>query len=127
LCGYELIDTALQGRYEEQMSNMMPGDNSGAEPREHSRRCRTQCDRADHVFDEERGIRLLLDAAADLSYWRPGRDDLVGRVMARNNEAFEMLECRWGHRDHSCNCEDIANDDAESEAEGLLDALEGRR
>jgi hypothetical protein len=29
------------------MSNMMPGDNSGAEPAEHERYCRTNCEFAD--------------------------------------------------------------------------------
>lgn len=95
------------------LSNMMPGDNSGAEPAEHYRRCRTQCEQADHAYDNDRGIRLLLSAAADLSYWGPGRDDLVRRVMAANEQAFDLLECRWGHRDHECNCDEIYEDEVQ--------------
>jgi hypothetical protein len=57
------------------MSNMMPGDNSGAEPRPHDPRCRMSCDDDDCTF----------------------RDG------------------------HYCTCDDLAADDAEREAQALME------
>lgn len=84
---YELIDTAPQGRYEEQMSNLPPGFH---EPREHDERCAALCPYA-------------------------------------AQPVMEGYSCRNWHRSHDCTCDDLHEADRESEAEGLLDALEGRR
>jgi len=53
-------------------SNMMPGDNSGAEPRPHDRRCASLC-----------------------PYPIPRAEDYAA--------------CWWGHLDHSCDCDEIAD------------------
>jgi hypothetical protein len=64
------------------MSNMMPGDNSGAEPREHDDRCAALCD-----VDTER--------------------------------------CTI-HNGHACNCDNLAEQDAEREAEAYAEYLYDR-
>ncbi len=61
--------------------NMMPGDNSGAEPKEHYRLCRTLCEYADTPLDDQ-------------SLWPIDED----------GDHF----CPLDHDDHQCNCDDIA-------------------
>ena len=93
------------------MSNMMPGDNSGAEPRDHYGRCRTNCGHADHVFDHDAALDLFMHAEADLSWWKPDKSIAMCEVaQQRMAAAAHLVECPLGHRSHECNCEDIDSD-----------------
>lgn len=70
------------------MSNMMPGDNSGADPKDHDNRCATLC------------------AFVDVPIPDGG-------------------ECPEGHGSHDwCNCDALAEMDAENWAEAEADRLE---
>jgi hypothetical protein len=99
------------------MSNMMPGDNSGAEPAEHERLCRVNCPHNHHTFDADRGIEMLINAAARLSWWKPGKSEAIVEDAKRMFEdALALIECPSGHRSHDCNCDDLAEIDAEDAA-----------
>lgn len=95
------------------MSDNLPPDFRD-DMRDHYPRCASLCDYADHVFDTEAALELFMDAAAYASWLYPRksvplRPERVLSIKKFLVQAADLVECPLGHRDHSCNCEDIAN------------------
>jgi hypothetical protein len=94
---------------EDRMSNMMPGDNRGAEPQEHDSRCASQCEYIEHTFDWEKGVDQLIALACWLTHLERGQPVPAGRADYYRRAADDVLtfiECPKGHRSHECNCDD---------------------
>jgi hypothetical protein len=47
----------------------------------------------------------------------------TSKIVERDDDAEAI--CAWHHESHECTCAEIAEADAENEAQGIVDMLEG--
>lgn len=90
------------------MSNFMYPDMSGAEPMEHSTRCRTNCEHAGTwQRNEDAALEQVRNLAISATWWDvPFKPETCAAVKRELEAVLGLLECPEGHDDHECSCED---------------------